>query len=67
MTEKEYVEHLRKCAATYIANLDNDKTLDVFAGAASDWHNAKTSMSPWTMVSLCDAWLAANNTENKDV
>jgi hypothetical protein len=75
MTEHEYVEHnlaiaevlirsLRGSAAAYIAAIEaSERGAAIISPEIIAWSNAKANFSPWTMVVLCDAWLAQQSAE----
>lgn len=60
MTEKEYVEHILSRAKAYADHLSME-TLDSEAFHA--WQDTKVALSPFTVVRLCEAWLAGKARE----
>lgn len=54
MTERQYVEEIRKSAQHWIDSMGNP---DAVAEALDKWEMRKSSLSPWTTIELCDAWL----------
>ena len=55
MTEREYVETLRNAARDYLSQIKAPD--DDMKRATERWHELRASMSPFTFVRLCDAWL----------
>ena len=53
MTEREYVEKIRQHAEAYIAQISGEADV----AAVGRWAAVKRSLSPHTLVSLCDAWV----------
>lgn len=61
MTEREYVEFLRQRASSYVDTLANGggetkpsiKTVEAW----NSWDNARGQISPFTLISMCEAWL----------
>lgn len=60
MSEREYIEHIRKTAAAYLAAIEQDNTAQAFlyGPEVRAWQNTKEFLSPSTAIVLCDAWLA---------
>jgi hypothetical protein len=59
MTEPEYVEHIRRTASAYLAKIEaGAHSLALNSPEARAWANTKDSLSPFTMIEMCDAWLA---------
>lgn len=53
MTEREYVETIRKAAHGYLANIDaGDRKI-----TAELWDAMKSHLSPHTAIELCEAWM----------
>ena len=59
MTEREYVETIRKAASDYIEQLRNPTSVK----AIEHWAHIKNGLSSHTVIALCDAWLAAEKTD----
>lgn len=62
MTEREYVEHIKTKAETYIAkciatNPATDR--DAAVAAARGWEHARAFLSPQTTIAMAESWLAA--------
>jgi hypothetical protein len=57
MTERQYVETIRKVAGEYVKLLDEKTAHDAREGAYWEWHDLKHEISPKTAIALCDAWL----------
>ena len=73
MTEREDVEHYRAVAAAYIAEFEAGERANItnaemaaIAAINAIWSNAKNHLSPWTMVELCDAWLAQQSAHEEE-
>jgi hypothetical protein len=59
MTEREYVEHIRKIAQSYSDALDEILASPGQRHASFErWKTVKEQLSPHTAIALCDAWLA---------
>lgn len=60
MTEREYVEHIHRVAAAYIAKIEtHDHGIALGTSEELAWSRTKESLSPFTMIKLCEAWLAS--------
>jgi hypothetical protein len=60
MTEREYVQFLRKRASDYMDAIAGDIGGEVGGEtikAAHAWDAAKAHLSPFTLIRMCDAWL----------
>jgi hypothetical protein len=64
MTEREYVERFKAKAEAYVQTVsrlgDGTAMPEVDAAAVQAWEHAKAFASPFTMIRMADAWLAAN-------
>lgn len=62
MTEEEYVHCIMDAIDEYLAFLRGDIDDSTKARKSMDrWDHLKTSLSPHTMLSLCEAWLATKS------
>jgi hypothetical protein len=62
MTEREYVEHIRKAADFYLREIIGGSS-GVNTPGDRVWENAKLMLSPHTAIALCDAWLEKHGGE----
>ncbi|TXH52856.1 MAG: hypothetical protein E6Q97_14645 [Desulfurellales bacterium] len=60
MTEAEYIQTIRDAAAAYIRSLDQDSRHAGPRGAARRWRGLMDTMSPHTMLALCERWVCTN-------
>src|SRR5690242_15616354 len=58
MTEREYVDHLNSAAQNYIIVLAKHHAGENDNEILDHWEAVKTSLSPFSAIELCDAWLA---------
>ncbi len=63
MTELQYVETIRKAAEAYVTIIGDFHTAN--GEEYWRWLDAKSSLSPWTAIELCDAWLEKNLTSTE--
>lgn len=61
MTEREYIEWLMQKAKAYIAEAAKFPGVEMEIQPVTEWENAKSMISPHTLVRLCETWLEAEN------
>lgn len=62
MTEREYVEHIRKTARAYLDKIEAvDHGIALGTNEEESWNRTKESLSPFTMIELCESWLRHND------